>query len=119
MPPFQPGRFGLWVVVPAEVFGSPLAPNLSGLALGVALWGLHMGLTQGLLAALVTEAVPAELRGTAYGMFNLITGCALLLASLIAGGLWQGFGSQATFLAGAGLALVAALSLITLRHRLA
>jgi len=96
-----------------------LVPGLLGLALGVALWGLHMGLTQGLLAALVAEAVPAELRGTAFGMFNLITGGALLLASVIAGGLWQGFGSATTFLVGAAFAFVALLGLIPLRHRLA
>ncbi len=77
----------------------------------MALWGLHMGLTQGLLSALVAETVPAELRGTAFGMFNLITGVAMLLASVIAGALWQGFGPQATFLAGAGFALLAAVGL--------
>jgi MFS family permease len=95
-----------------------MAPGYPGLGLGIMLWGLHMGLTQGLLAALVAEAVPAELRGTAYGMFNLITGGALLLASLIAGALWQGFGSEATFLAGAAFALIAAFGLFPLRHRL-
>lgn len=95
-----------------------LAPGLAGLALGVALWGLHMGLTQGIMAALVAEAVPAELRGTAFGLFNLITGCALLVASVIAGALWQALGSEATFLAGAGFALVAALGLVPLRKKL-
>ena len=109
---------GLTLLIAADLVLA-LAPGLIGLGIGVALWGLHMGLTQGLLAALVAEAVPAELRGTAYGMFNLITGGALLLASVIAGGLWQGFGSQATFLAGAAFALVAAIGLIPLRHRLA
>lgn len=109
---------GLAVLIAADLVLA-LAPGLVGLGLGIALWGLHMGLTQGLLAALVAEAVPAELRGTAYGMFNLVTGAALLLASVIAGGLWQSFGSGATFLAGAGFALVAALGLIPLRKRLA
>ena len=109
---------GLVLLIAADLVLA-LEPGLAGLALGIALWGLHMGLTQGLLAALVAEAVPAELRGTAYGMFNLITGVALLLASVLAGGLWQGFGSQATFLAGAAFALVAALGLIPLRHKLA
>ncbi len=82
-------------------------------------WGLHMGLTKGLLSALVAKMVPAELTGTAYEMFNLITGAALLLASVIAGGLWQSFGSTATFLAGAAFALVAALGVLPLRRRLA
>jgi MFS family permease len=78
-----------------------------------------MGLTQGLLSALVAEAVPPELRGTAFGMFNLVTGGALLLASVIAGALWQVYGAQATFLAGAAFALAASIGLIPLRQRLA
>lgn len=109
---------GLVLLIAADLVLA-LAPGLAGLALGIALWGLHMGMTQGLLAALLAEAVPAELRGTAFGIFNLITGGALLLASVVAGGLWQVFGSQATFLAGAAFALVAALGLIPLRHWLA
>jgi len=109
---------GLGLLIAADL-ALALAPGLAGLGLGVALWGLHMGLTQGLLAALVAEAVPAELRGTAFGMYNLVTGVALLLASVIAGGLWQALGPQATFLAGAGFALAAALGLVPLRHRLA
>ena len=109
---------GLAVLIVADLVLAQ-APGLVGLGLGIALWGLHMGLTQGLLAALVAEAVPAELRGTAFGMFNLVTGAALLLASVIAGGLWQSLGSGATFLAGAGFALAAALGLLPLRHRLA
>ncbi|PRY72179.1 MFS transporter [Marivita geojedonensis] len=109
---------GLVVLIAADLVLA-LAPGLAGLVVGVALWGLHMGLTQGLLAALVAEAVPAELRGTAFGMFNLITGGALLLASLVAGGLWHAFGSQATFMAGSAFALLAALGLIPLRQRMA
>ncbi len=108
---------GLGLLIAADLVLA-LAPGFVGLGLGIALWGLHMGLTQGLLPALVAEAVPAELRGTAYGMFNLITGGALLLASVIAGWLWQGVGSEATFLAGAAFALVAALGLIPLQHKL-
>ena len=57
--------------------------------IGVALWGLHMGLTQGLLAALVADTAPEELRGTAFGMFNLVSGIAMLAASVIAGALWD------------------------------
>ena len=109
---------GLGLLIAADLVLA-LAPGFVGLGLGIALWGLHMGVTQGLLSALVAEAVPAELRGTAYGMFNLITGGALLLASVIAGGLWQWFGSEATFLAGAAFAVIAALGLIPLRHKLA
>lgn len=95
-----------------------LAPNLLGILLGAALWGLHMGLTQGLLATLVADAAPAELRGTAFGMFNLITGVALLLASVIAGALWDMSGPKATFLAGAVFTLIALVGLLPLRHRL-
>ena len=109
---------GLGLLIAADLVLA-LAPGFIGLGMGIALWGLHMGVTQGLLSALVAEAVPAELRGTAYGMFNLITGGALLLASVIAGGVWQGLGSEATFLAGAAFALVAALGLIPLRNKLA
>lgn len=69
--------------------------------LGTALWGLHMGLTQGLIAALIADTIPADQRGTAFGFFNLITGILMLVASVVAGGLWDGFGAAATFLAGA------------------
>ena len=73
---------------------------------GAALWGLHMGLTQGLLAALVAAAAPADLRGTAFGVFNLVCGVAMLVASGLAGWLWQAFGPALTFYAGAGFAAV-------------
>ena len=79
------------------------------LTLGVSLWGLHLGLSQGLLAAMVTDATPADLRGTAYGIFNLVSGIAMLPASIAAGLLWDGYGAGATFLVGsvfAGIALV-------------
>ncbi|WP_061933617.1 MFS transporter [Aureimonas sp. AU22] len=82
-----------------------LASNLAVAAVGVVLWGLHMGFTQGVIAALVADASPKELRGTAFGVLNLVTGVALLLASVAAGGLWEAFGSAATFLVGAGLAV--------------
>jgi MFS family permease len=74
---------------------------------GAALWGLHMGLTQGLLAALVAGSAPADLRGTAFGVFNLVCGVALLAASALAGWLWQAFGPALTFYAGAGFAVIA------------
>jgi MFS family permease len=88
-----------------------------GVLAGVAVWGLHMGLTQGLLAALVADTVPPELRGTAFGMFNLVSGLALLAASVVAGALWEAVGPQATFLAGAAFAAAAVAGLLVLRHR--
>jgi MFS family permease len=75
--------------------------GLAGVAAGVALWGLHMGFTQGLLATLVADTAPPELRGTAFGMFNLLGGLSLLIASVLAGELWERIGPQSTFLAGA------------------
>ncbi len=84
---------------------------------GAALWGLHMGLTQGLLAALVADTAPVHLRGTAFGVFNLIGGVVTLAASLVAGVLWQVFGPQATFLAGAAFASVALAGLIAYQRR--
>ncbi len=86
--------------------------------IGAACWGLHMGLSQGLLSKLVADTSPAPLRGTAFGIFNLVSGVALLLASTIAGALWTAFGPRSTFLAGATFALVAACGLIAYRTRL-
>lgn len=80
--------------------------------LGVALWGLHMGMTQGLLAAMVANASPAHLRGTAYGVFNLVSGVAMLIASVVAGLLWDRLGASFTFYAGAVFAGVAILGLV-------
>jgi MFS family permease len=92
--------------------------EVGGVALGVVLWGLHMGLTQGLLAALVADTAPAELRGTAYGFFNLLGGLAMLAASIIAGALWDITGPQGTFLAGAGFALVALAGLLMVHGKI-
>ena len=80
---------------------------------GVILWGLHMGATQGLLSTLVVDAVPADLRGTAVGVYNLITGIALLVASVLAGWLWTAFGPAATFLAGAAFVGIALLGVVS------
>ena len=90
------------------------ADGIAGAALGVALWGLHLGLTQGILSTLVADAAPAEQRGAAFGVFNLVSGLALLAASLAAGALWDAFGPRATFLAGGAvcLAALAALALV-------
>jgi MFS family permease len=79
---------------------------------GGALWGVHMGLSQGVFAALVAAAAPPDLRGTAFGWFNLLSGLALLAASILAGWLWESFGPQFTFYAGAGFS---ALSWVALR----
>ena len=85
---------------------------------GAGLWGMHMALSQGLLAQLVAEAAPAALRGSAFGVFNLVSGGALLVASTVAGALWTASGPTATFLAGALFAAIA-LSGLLWRQRLA
>jgi MFS family permease len=85
------------------------APGLAGTAAGVGLWGLYLGLSQGLLSALVADTAPDDLRGTAFGLFNLVTGAALLAASVLAGWLWSAAGSSATFGAGAVFSLSALL----------
>ena len=89
-----------------------MAGSVPGILVGAALWGLHMALTQGLLSALVAATAPPDLRGTAFGVYNLTGGVAMLAASAIAGSLWQAFGPTATFLAGAGLTLVAWLGFV-------
>jgi len=88
------------------------APSPLVVLAGAALWGLHMAFTQGLLAKLVADRVPVSLRGTGFGLFNLVSGVALLLASVLAGALWSAFGAAATFLAGAGFASLAVLGLL-------
>jgi MFS family permease len=96
---------GFAVLVAADLVLA-LDGGLWAVLAGTALWGLHMGMTQGLLAALVAETVPADRRGTGFGLFNLAGGLALLLASALAGGLWSWIGSGAAFLAGAGLTAI-------------
>ena len=85
------------------------APSWPVVLAGAGLWGLHMAATQGLLSAIVADAAPADLRGSAFGMFNLAQGLALLLASVLAGVLWTAAGPSATFLAGAAFAVLALL----------
>ncbi|MDP3859585.1 MAG: MFS transporter [Stagnimonas sp.] len=97
---------GLVVLIAADLVLAA-DPHWGVLLTGVALWGVHMGITQGLLAAMVAEAAPADLRGTAFGFFNLVSGLAMLLASALAGLLWDGLGAAATFHAGAGFCLLA------------
>jgi MFS family permease len=74
--------------------------NWTTILAGVALWGIHMGMTQGMLATMVADTAPADLRGTAYGVFNLMSGVAMLIASGFAGWLWDAYGAQATFYGG-------------------
>ena len=105
---------GLFVLVGADIVLA-LADTPPLALLGAALWGLHMALTQGLLSVLVADAAPAELRGTAFGLFNLFSGGALLFASVIAGSLWAVLGPPATFLAGALFAGVATVGLLLYR----
>jgi MFS family permease len=87
-------------------------PGLGGVFVGVGLWGLYLGLSQGLLSALVADTAPGDLRGTAFGLFNLVTGGALLIASVLAGWLWHAFGPTATFLAGAAFSGFAVIIMI-------
>jgi MFS family permease len=92
-----------------------LTASVGATLTGVALWGLHMGFTQGLFAALVADASPASVRGTAFGIFNFVTGLMLLAASVLAGLLWDRFGPSATFAAGAALTAAACAVLLLLR----
>lgn len=105
------GLLGLGLVF---LIGADLVLALSqhyGVVLaGVILWGLHLGATQGLLAAMVAQATPVDLRGTAYGFFNLACGVAMLAASVLAGWLWEQFGAAVTFYAGAAFCTAALLA---------
>jgi len=102
---------GLSLLIVADVILA-LASNAMGVFVGAMLWGLHMAFTQGLLAKLVANRVPATLRGTGFGIFNLVSDIAMLLASVIAGMLWSTLGPAAAFLTGAGFATLTALGII-------
>ena len=105
---------GLALLVAADlVLAAAVTPAM--VIAGSILWGAHMALTQGLLSKLVADNAPVHLRGTAFGVFNLVSGIALLLASVIAGALWSGFGAPATFLAGAAFAAATAVGLLAYR----
>ncbi|MGH6923143.1 MAG: MFS transporter [Propylenella sp.] len=108
---------GLLLLVAADL-GLAFSSGVAGVLGGVVLWGLHMGFTQGLLAALVADTAPPELRGTAFGILNLVSGAALLAASVIAGALWDLTGPAGTFTAGAAFAALAFLGLLAIRGRL-
>ncbi len=105
---------GMTVLVIADVVLAN-SKTLAGVTGGIVLWGLHMGLTQGTLSTLVADHAPRALRGTAFGLYNLVTGLALLTASPLAGYLWERQGAPLTFYAGAGFALLA-LTLLALAH---
>ena len=112
--PHRPLVYGSACLIAADMFlafGSGLPSTFAG----IALWGAHMALTQGLLAKLVAERAPETLRGSAFGIFNLATGVTTLAASVVAGLLWDQLGSSATFIAGGGFAAVTALLLILRR----
>jgi len=97
---------GLAALVAADLVLAQ-ASGAAGVLAGAGLWGLHLALTQGLLSAMVAAVAPAELRGTAFGVFNLACGVALFVASALAGLLWDAIGPQATFYAGAAFTLLA------------
>ncbi|MFN0025116.1 MAG: MFS transporter [Parvularculaceae bacterium] len=99
---------GLLALIAADLFLG-FAPGLPGVFIGIALWGAHMALTQGVFAKLIADRAPEGLRGSAFGLFNLATGVAMLAASVIAGVLWDRLGPTATFIAGAAFALFAGL----------
>jgi len=103
---------GLAVLIAADLVLAQAAA-LGAVGVGVALWGLHMGITQGLLATMVSQAAPAHLRGTAFGLFNLASGIAMLAASVLAGLLWDRAGAATTFYCGAGFSLLALVMLGT------
>jgi MFS family permease len=107
---------GLAVLIGADLVLAATSGR-EALFAGVALWGLHMGLTQGLLATLVAATVPAELRGTGFGVFNLATGLFQLCASVLAGFLWSRFGPAVAFLAGAAFTALAMIGLLVFAPR--
>lgn len=103
--------WGLVVLIAADLVLA-LDDSWATVLVGVALWGVHMGMTQGLLATMVAETAPSDLRGTAFGFFNLVSGFSMLAASVLAGLLWEGWGPAFTFYAGAGFCGLALLGLL-------
>jgi MFS family permease len=111
----KPLALGIVFLIAADLMLA-FATNLVGIGLGVTLWGLHMGLTQGVLASLIADRAPEDLRGTAFGIFNLVIGAALLIASVVAGALWDAAGAKYTFLTGALFAALALFGLFVVRR---
>jgi len=107
--------WGLSALIAADLVIASFA-SLAALFAGVLLWGAHMGLTQGLLSALVADTAPAPLRGTAFGVFHLVSGVALLAASVLAGWLWSERGAAGTFYAGAAFTATALAGLVAYIH---
>jgi len=107
---------GLAVLVIADIVLAR-AGSASMVLIGAAIWGLHMALTQGLFSKLVADVAPAELRGTAFGVFNLVNGVAVLVASTVAGALWSRYGYSATFIGGALFAALTAVGVLFTRLR--
>lgn len=103
-------QWGLVVLIAADIVLA-LSTHWTGIIIGVALWGMHMGMTQGLLAAMVAKTAPADLRGTAFGLFSLVSGVGLLMASVGAGAIWELWGAEYTFYAGAVICLLTLLYL--------
>ncbi|MFY8192933.1 MAG: MFS transporter [Limnohabitans sp.] len=101
---------GLLVLILADAVLA-VSTDWVSLLIGVALWGVHMGMTQGLLATMVADTAPADLRGTAFGLFNLVSGVAMLVASVVAGWLWETQGASFTFVGSAIFAVMALLFL--------
>ncbi len=107
---------GLFILILADlVLAGAHSPFLA--LLGAGLWGLHLGCTQGILSAMIADVIPPELKGTAFGVFNLACGVLMLVASVIAGALWEHHGAETTFYAGAAFSLAALVLLATLRNR--
>jgi MFS family permease len=103
--------WGLVVLIAADLILA-MDDHWTTVIVGVTLWGVHMGMTQGLLATMVADTAPADLRGTAFGFFNLVSGLAMLIASVVAGLLWDQLGASFTFYAGAAFSVMALLGLI-------
>lgn len=103
-------QWGLFVLIAADIVLA-LSTHWTGIIIGVALWGMHMGMTQGLLAAMVAKTAPADLRGTAFGLFSMVSGVGLLMASVGAGTIWELWGAEYTFYAGAVICLLTLLYL--------
>ena len=117
-PPYRLLLLGMGLLALADLvlaFGDGLAAVFAG----ITLWGMHLALTQGILSRMIADQAAPRLRGSAFGLFNLATGLALLAASLLAGLLWDAMGPTATFLAGAGFVGLAALMVVLLRNKYA
>ncbi len=108
---------GLCILIVADLVLAQAA-GAAALVVGGLLWGLHMGFTQGLFAALIADTAPPDRRGTAFGTFNLVSGLAQLCASVIAGVFWDAHGPGSTFFVGAALAILALAALLSVRKLL-